>query len=70
MSSLTLIGLGRGTGEKRSLGLRTERPELYLKAMVRLMKILHRRLPEPPGFDRQRARADVLLRVQELAGKR
>ena len=28
---------------------------------------MQHRLPEPPGFDRQRARADVLQRVQELA---
>jgi hypothetical protein len=49
--------------------LRAERPEVYLKAMVRAVKILHRRLPEPPGFDRERARADVLQRLQELARK-
>jgi hypothetical protein len=47
----------------------TARPEVYLKTMVRLVAVLHRRLPEPPGFDRQRARADVLQRVQELARK-
>ncbi len=46
-----------------------ERPKLYFQAMVRLMVVLHRRLPEPPDFDRQRAGADVLQRVQELASK-
>jgi hypothetical protein len=56
-------------GREALARLTTERPNVYFKAMVRLMKILHRRLPEPPGFDRQRARADVLLRVQELARK-
>ena len=44
-----------------------KRPELYFQALVRLTEVLHRRLPEPPGFDRERARADVLQRVQELA---
>jgi hypothetical protein len=42
--------------------IRTERPEVYLKAMVRLIEILHRQLPEPPGFDRRRIREDVLQR--------
>ena len=44
-----------------------ERPKLYFQAMVRLTVVLHRRLPEPPEFDRQRARADVLRRVLERA---
>jgi hypothetical protein len=54
-------------GREVLVRLRTERPEVYFKAMVRLMKILHHRLPEPPGFDRERARADVLQRLQERA---
>jgi hypothetical protein len=48
---------------------RRGRPAAYVRAMVRLVALMRRRLPEPPGFDRQRARADVLQRVQELAGK-
>ena len=46
-----------------------KRPELYFQALVSLTQILHRRLPEPPGFDRQRARAEVMERLQELARK-
>ena len=42
-----------------------ERPELYFHALVRLTQVLHRRLPEPPGFDRRQYRADVMLRLQE-----
>ena len=42
-----------------------ERPELYFQALVRLTQVLHRRLPEPPGFDRSQYRADVLQRLQE-----
>ena len=39
--------------------------ELYFQAMVRLTVVLHRRLPEPPGFDRRQYRADVLQRLQQ-----
>ena len=42
-----------------------ERPELYFQALVRLTVALHRRLPEPPGFDRRQYRADVLQRLQQ-----
>ena len=42
-----------------------ERPELYFQALVRLTQVLHRRLPEPPEFDRSRYRADVLQRLHE-----
>ena len=42
-----------------------ERPELYFQAMVRLTQVLHRRLPEPSGFDRRQYRADVLRRLQQ-----
>ena len=44
-----------------------ERPELYFQALVRLTVVLHRRLPEPPEFDRRRYRADVLQRLHECA---
>jgi hypothetical protein len=47
--------------------LRTERPAVLFKAIVKLAKVLHCRFPEPPEFDRQRARAEVLQRAQELA---
>ncbi len=40
-----------------------ERPELYFQVMVRLTQVLHRRLPEPPEFDRRRYRAGVLQRL-------
>jgi hypothetical protein len=56
---------GRETLER----IRTERPKVYFKAMVRLTEVVHRRSPEPPEFDRHRARADVLQRVQRLARK-
>ena len=42
-----------------------ERPELYFQALVSLTQILHRRLPEPPGFDRRQYRADVFQRLQQ-----
>ena len=44
-----------------------ERPELYFQALVRLTMVLHRRLPEPPGFDRSQYRADLLQRLQRRA---
>jgi hypothetical protein len=50
--------------------LGTERPAVYFKAMVRLATILHRRLPEPPEFDRRRARAEVLQRLRDRAQTR
>ena len=49
--------------------LMAERPELYFQALVRLTEVLHRRLPEPPDFDRRHYRADVLQRLQQR-GKR
>ena len=45
--------------------LMAERPELYFQALVRLTEVLHRRLPEPPDFDRRQYRADVLQRLQQ-----
>ena len=42
-----------------------ERPKLYFHAMVKLTLVLHRRLPEPPEFDRRRYRADVLQPLQQ-----
>jgi hypothetical protein len=56
-------------GRETLARLSAERPAAYVRAMVRLVAVLHRRLPEPPGFDRQRARADVLQRVQESTRK-
>jgi hypothetical protein len=44
-----------------------ERPELYFRVIVKLTEVLHRRLPEPPGFDRRQYRADVMQRLQERA---
>jgi hypothetical protein len=44
-----------------------ERPELYFRALVRLTEVLNRRLPEPPGFDRHRYRADMLQRLEQRA---
>jgi hypothetical protein len=49
--------------------LSVERPEVCFKVIVRLTEIQQRQLLEPSGFDQQRARADVLQRVQELARK-
>ena len=46
-----------------------ERPKLYFQVMVRLTQVLHRRLPEPSGFDRRQYRADVLQRLQQRAEK-
>jgi hypothetical protein len=42
-----------------------ERPKVYFRALVRLTEVLHRRLPEPPGFDRGQYRADLLQRLQQ-----
>jgi hypothetical protein len=44
-----------------------ERPELYFQALVSLIQVLHRRLPQPPDFDRRHYRADVLQRLQQRA---
>jgi hypothetical protein len=38
---------------------------IYFKAIVMLAEIHQRQLPEPPGFDRQRYRADVVERLEE-----
>ena len=54
-------------GRETLARLSAERPVAYVRAMMRLVVVMQHRLPEPPGFDRQRARADVLQRVQELA---
>jgi hypothetical protein len=45
-----------------------ERPKVYFQALVKLTAALHRRLPEPPGFDRSQYRADVLQRLELDAG--
>jgi hypothetical protein len=45
--------------------LSAERPTIYFKAIVMLAEIQQRRLPEPPGFDRQRYRAAVIEQFQE-----
>jgi hypothetical protein len=37
-----------------------ERPKIYFQALVKLTQVLHRRLPEPPEFDRSHYRVDVL----------
>ena len=47
-----------------------ERHELYFQALVRLTQVLHRRLPEPPGFDRRHYRADVMRRLELRTGAR
>jgi hypothetical protein len=47
--------------------LSAKRPTIYFKAIVMLAELQQRRLPEPPGFDRQRYRADVMERLQERA---
>jgi hypothetical protein len=46
----------------------TERPMVYFRAMVKLTEVLHRRLPEPPGFDGRQYCADVLQRLELHAG--
>ena len=56
-------------GREALARLSAERPVAYVRAMVRLVVVMQHRLPEPPAFDRERARADVLQRVQELARK-
>jgi hypothetical protein len=38
---------------------------IYFKAIVMLAEIQQGRLPELPGFDRQRYREDVMERLQE-----
>jgi hypothetical protein len=45
-----------------------ERPKLYFQALIKLTQVLHRRLPEPPGFDRRRTRVDALQRLELHAG--
>jgi hypothetical protein len=59
----------RRHGQQTLERLSVERPEVCFKVIVRLTEIQQRQLLEPSGFDQQRARADVLQRVQELARK-
>jgi hypothetical protein len=47
----------RRHGGKVFRKLAAERPEVLFKAIANLIVILHRQLPEPPGFDRRRNRA-------------
>jgi hypothetical protein len=63
-----LIARGGDTAWTCWSGLRSER--VYCRAMVRLAEIHQRQLPEPPAFDRQRYRADVMERLQERARQR
>jgi hypothetical protein len=55
----------RRHGGKVFRKLAAERPEVLFKAIANLIIIQHRRLPEPPGFDRRRNRADAFERLQE-----
>ena len=41
-----------------------ERPELYFKALVKLILALHRATGEPTDFDRRRNREEVLQRLE------
>jgi hypothetical protein len=58
----------RRHGRETLKRIREENPKVYFKAWVRLTEVLHRRLPEPPDFDRRRYREDVLQGLQERAG--
>jgi hypothetical protein len=49
--------------------LMAERPKVYFQTLVRLTVALHRRLPEPPDFDRRQCRADILERLQPAHGE-
>jgi hypothetical protein len=55
----------RRHGRKTLERLSAERPMIYFKAIVMLAEIQQRQLPEPPGFDRLRYRADVMERLRE-----
>jgi hypothetical protein len=61
----TSIRAWRKHGPETLERLSAERPTIYFKAIVMLAEIQQRRLPEPPGFDRQRYREDVMERLQE-----
>jgi hypothetical protein len=48
--------------------VRTERPELYFKALVKLTLVLHRALVKLNEFDRRRNREEALQRLEQRVG--
>jgi hypothetical protein len=50
--------------------IRAEYPIVYFKTLIQLTVVLHRRLPEPPAFDRRSIRADALQRLQDIGQPR
>jgi hypothetical protein len=43
--------------------VRTDRPKVYFRALVKLTLVLHRALGKPHDFDRRRNREEVLDRL-------
>ena len=48
--------------------VRTERPEVYFKALVKLTVALHRALNKLNDVDRRRNREEVLQRLEHCGG--
>ena len=44
--------------------VRSERPKVYFRALVKLTLALHRALGDPNNFDRRRHREEVLQRLE------
>lgn len=49
--------------------VRTERPEVYVKALTKLAVALHRGLGKLNDVDRRRNREDVLQRLERAQGR-
>ena len=49
--------------------VRTERPKVYFRVLLKLTAALHRALEKLNDVDRQRNREDVLQRLEQLSGK-
>ena len=47
--------------------LRTERPQVYFRALVKLTVALHRALGKPNDFDRRRFREEALRRLESVS---
>ena len=52
-------------GHETIAQVRTERPELYVKTLLKLTQVLHRAPGNPNDFDRQRTRKDILQRLEQ-----
>ena len=49
--------------------VRTERPDFYVKTLLKLTVALHRAPGNPNDFDRQHTREDILKRLESTSCK-